>query len=227
MPRIPRKDQFEENIVYHIFNRGNGKLDVFHDENDFRHFLKILKHYRDKFNLQIFHWVLMNNHFHLVASINILGHLSKCVGGITQAYAQYHHKRWNSAGKLWQNRFKSQPVQKEKYLYECGRYIERNPLRADIVKYPWDYAWSSCQVYVRNKFDGITTLDSVYDAFGEDQAEKIQGYKNWLMEGEDLSFNNTEQPMGDHDFIKRLMVKSGRMVVRKRGRPGKSGTIYS
>jgi len=221
MARIPRKHQVQDSLTYHIFNRGNAKLDVFHDDSDFKYFLWLLKRFKDENKLQIFHWVLMSNHFHLSIIINAPDKLSKCIGILQQSYVQYHHRKWNSAGRLWQGRFKSQAIQKERYLYECGRYVERNPMRAGIVDYPWDYKWSSCSVYVHNKPDSITTLDPAYESFGKDITERANAYKNWLMKGEDTIFNNMDAPVGDKDFIHRLMLKSGRRLLRKRGRPPK------
>ncbi len=221
MPRISRKNLIQENLTYHIFNRGNAKLNIFHDDFDFEYFLNLTKRYKEKYKLQIFHWVLMTNHFHLSISIEPPDKLSKCIGGIQQSYVQYHHKKYNSAGRLWQGRFKSQPVQKEQHLYECGRYIERNPMRAGMVDYPWDYKWSSCSVYANNGSDSITTLDPTYESFGQNASERMNAYKDWLMEGEDNSFNDMDTPVGDKGFIHALMLKSGRRLIRKRGRPPK------
>lgn len=128
MSRVSRTDQIEDSLTYHISNRGNGKLDIFHNDHDFKHFVGILKRYKTLLPLDIFHWVLMMNHIHLVISLENPKIISKCIGGILQVYTQYHHKRWNSAGRLWQGRFASQPVQREQYLFECGRYVERNPI---------------------------------------------------------------------------------------------------
>jgi len=167
----------------------------------------------------------MTNHIHLAISIEVPKMISKCIGGILQVYAQYHHKRWNSAGRLWQSRFASQAVQEERYLFECGRYIERNPMRAGIVRYPWDYKWSSCQYYVNGKKDDIITPDPAFDSFGNNKGDRIENYKAWLMEGEESVFNNMANSAGDKDFIKQLTQKEGRLIRRKRGRSKKSDGI--
>jgi len=221
MPRISRENQIEESLTYHVYNRGNAKLEIFHDDRDYEHFLWLTKKYKQRYDLQIFHWALMFNHFHFVLTMEDVEFLSKCIGGFLQSYVQYHHKRWKSAGKLWQGRFKSQPVQKETYSYECGRYIERNPLRAGIVKYPWEYQWSSCSLYVdpEKQNDGITTIDPMYETFGENSSERIERYKEWLMEGEESDFKNLDSIVGDENFKKKLLRKSGRLYIKKRGRP--------
>ncbi len=227
MSRISRKNQVEESLTYHIFNRGNAKLEVFHDDCDYQYFLKIIMKYKGLYNFEIFHWVLMFNHFHFVLAMKVPKLLSKCIGGILQSYTQYHHKRWDSAGKLWQGRFKSQAIQKENYLYRCGRYIERNPLRAGIVQYPWEYKWSSCSLYAGGgkEDDGITTIDPMYEALGETSSEKIKKYKEWLMEGEDSVFENMNVSVGGKEFRKNLFRENGRAIIRKWGRPVSEWTI--
>jgi REP element-mobilizing transposase RayT len=221
MPQLSRADQIEESLTYHVYNRGNGKLDVFHDDQDCQRFLQVVSKYKSLYPIAIYHWVLMSNHFHIVISMEIPKLISKCIGGILQVYAQYHHKRWDSAGRLWQGRFASQVVQKEKYLFECGRYVERNPMRAGLVKYPWEYKWSSCQYYINTKKDDIITRDPAFEAFGNNAQDGIEKYKEWLMEGEETAFYNLNNPVGDKEFIRRLTQDRGRLVRRKKGRPAR------
>lgn len=223
MPRVSRANQVENSLTFHVYNRGNGKLDVFHDQYDFKYFLDTVKRYKDKYSFYVYHWVLMNNHFHLLLSVDVPKCISKCLGAIQQVYAQHHHKRWKSAGRLWQGRFVSQVVQKEKYLFECGRYIERNPMRAGLVMHPWDYRWSSCQSYVKNKDDAVLTQDAMFDSFGDNDQARIINYQEWLMEGESSMFYDMRYPVGDSDFLKCLSRNKGRSVVDKRGRPPKAG----
>ncbi len=224
MIRIPRKDQIQDTLTYHIFNRGNAKLDVFHDNKDCDYFIGLIKTYEDRFNLYIYNWVLMKNHFHFLACINNPKFLSKCLGGLQQAYTQYHHKKWNSAGRLWQGRFKSQPIQNDRYFFECGRYIERNPMRAKIVKLPWDYQYSSCKLYSLGISDSITTTNPGYNSFSNTIAieSRQSEYRTWLMSGENRSFVNMDRPVGNEDFIKGLLKINGRLVAKKARRSFKN-----
>ena len=219
MARISRKNQIAENLVYHIFNRGNGKLEVFHDERDYEYFLKTIKKYQSRFNFKIYHWVLMSNHFHFLISIDVPEKISKLIGAILQVYVQYHHLRWNSAGKLWQGRFRSQAVEKDNYLFECGRYIERNPMRAGIVKYPWDYKWSSCKIYANHDDANIVSVDTYYESFGENKEERVREYREWVLEKEDNRFDKMDSPVGSEDFMNRILLSRGRHIARRRGRP--------
>ena len=89
----------------------------------------------------------MNNHVHFVVMANEAKHIPKFFQILLQSYAAYFRKRYNGAGYLFQNRYKSYLIDKESYLLECARYIERNPLRAKIIESLSEYRWSSYLCY--------------------------------------------------------------------------------
>ncbi len=132
MPSSARKHQLTNSLLYHVFNRGNARSEIFHHKNDYLHFIKILSRYSQEYTLRIYHWVLMPNHYHLLLELDEPKKLSSIMAGVARSYVHYHHKTYKSSGHLWQDRFKSQPVEKERYLLACGRYIERNPVKAGM-----------------------------------------------------------------------------------------------
>ena len=93
----------------------------------------------------------MNNHIHLLLKSSYRQSLSKAMQGIGLAYTLWYNRKYRRVGHLWQDRFKSYPVEVDAYLLECGRYIERNPVRASIVSYPEEYCWSSYNFHVSTK----------------------------------------------------------------------------
>lgn len=95
----------------------------------------------------------MSNHYHLLLELDDPCLLSGFMAGFNRAYTHYYHKVNKSSGLLWQGRFKSQPVQKENYMLVCGRYIERNPVVANIVSEAVDYTYSSAKFYCSGIFD--------------------------------------------------------------------------
>ncbi|MBU1262841.1 transposase, partial [bacterium] len=117
-----------------MINRGVIRQTIFHDEEDMKRFISLIKRYQEKFSFKVYHWCLMNNHYHLLIELANSKDLNKIMGAIQQIYAVYHHKRYQTAGQLFQSRFKSQAIEKSNYLLACGRYIERNPLRANLVR---------------------------------------------------------------------------------------------
>lgn len=143
MPRTARL--IIEDGCYHIITRGIRKIRSFIDDSDYQSYLKLLAKYKKKFQFKLYGWCLMPNHPHLIISSNSL---SKTMHAINFSYAQYFNYRYNKVGYLWQNRFKSYVVNKDKYLLNLVAYIEYNPVRAKIVDNPEDYKWSSYRARV-------------------------------------------------------------------------------
>ena len=110
--------------------------------------------------------------YHFVIELQEPEQISKVMAGLGRAYTHYFHKRYETVGYLWQGRFKMQAIQKEKYLLACGRYIERNPVRAKMVKFAEEYSFSSAQYYCLAKKDGLTTEDPELKNFGADKRKR-------------------------------------------------------
>jgi len=221
MPSYARKHQLGSSLIYHIFNRSNARVSIFSKEEDFAYFVNLLKEYMLRFQLKIYHWVVMSNHYHLLLEIEIPENISAFMAGLNRAYTHYYHKTYQTSGLLWQGRFKSQPVQKELYLLACGRYIERNPVRSGLVLEAVDYPYSSARFYCLGKPDGITAQDPAFIEFGSDQRQRQQGYTEFLRNfdlAEEKIFANLESPLGDKEFISRLIHKDGHYIPRRQGR---------
>ncbi len=146
MPRTARVAPKEH--IYHILTRGNNRQDVFGDEEDNRRYLDILLHYKEKYHFNLYHYVMMTNHVHLVIEPSEGGgSLSEIMKGINQAYARHYKRKYNHFGHFWQDRYKSIIISKDEYLLACGSYVELNPVRAKMAEDPKDYRWSSYRVY--------------------------------------------------------------------------------
>jgi len=141
MPRGPRI--IIKNAFYHIYNRGNQKQNIFHEETDYEKYLQILKFYKKKFKFKLICYCLMPNHFHLLVEPKSSELLSKFMQGITQSYTLFYIKKYKKPGRLWQGRYQSRAIAKDEYFLACVNYIEANPVRANLVKSPADYKWSS------------------------------------------------------------------------------------
>jgi putative transposase len=145
MPRLPRWMQLARDAAYHGMARGHNRETLFADADDFRYFLGLLDRYRRRFAFRLYHYCLMSNHLHLLLQLDDPRRLSSLMAGLLLAYVRYGNRRHGFVGHLFQGRFKSPLVQREGYWLSCGRYIERNPLVAGLVRQPWDYPWSSCR----------------------------------------------------------------------------------
>ena len=224
MPTYARKHQLGSSLIYHIYNRSNARVTIFNRQEEFRYFMALLKDYSLRFLLKIYHWVIMSNHYHLLLELEEPELLSRIIAGLAKAYSCYHHKVYFSSGFLWQGRFKLQPVQKENYLIACGRYIERNPVKAGLVNESCDYPYSSARFYCLGEPDELTTEDPTFIDFGFNIQSRRDFYREFLRNfnnEEERFFTNLEQPIGNDEFIRKLYKENGRFMPRRRGRPSK------
>jgi len=153
MPSGPRP--LVEGACYHIIARGNDRQGIFKSSIDYEKYLSLLKHYKRKFKFRIFSYCLMPNHIHLVVDLENVKNLSTTMSSMQRAYTGYFNTTHKRVGHLWQGRFKSRIILKDRYLIDCINYIELNPVRAGIVKAPHEYAWSSYAARTLNEESGI------------------------------------------------------------------------
>ena len=151
---------FVEDAAYHIVTRGSQNSDVFWDEDDFRFYLRLMYHYKVRYGCRFYCYCLMPNHTHIVLdSPNGLKAMSSFMHGLSMTYAIYFVKKYDRAGHVWQNRYKSFVILKDAYMLNALTYVEFNPVRAEIVLKPEDYFWSSYRGRVLGHRDAI--LDDI------------------------------------------------------------------
>ena len=134
--------------VYHVLNRANGRLKIFKKDGDFLAFEQIMAEGFQRFNMRICGYCIMSNHWHLLLWPEHDGELSDFMRWITLTHTQRYHAAHGTTGigHLYQGRYKSFPVQDESYYLTVMRYIESNPVRAEIVTNAEDWPWSSLAV---------------------------------------------------------------------------------
>ncbi|MDD5560654.1 MAG: transposase [Candidatus Omnitrophica bacterium] len=221
MPSYARKHQLQQSLVYHAFSRSSGRRAIFQVSKDFDHFKALLSEYSNRFDSKIYHWVVMPSHYHLVVEFEYPELISKFMAGLHRAYSHYYHNQYNAVGFLWQGRFKLQPIQKDLYLENCGRYVERNPVRARMVKEACEYAHSSARFYCLGQEDGITKTSPDFEAFGKEAVGRQAAYTKFLRvfdSKEETYFSNIEIPCGDRDFLRKLVKVGTHYFPRRQGR---------
>src|SRR5512147_2392258 len=127
---------------HHIIQRGNRRMDVFFSDDDYLTYITLLKKASLRYGVDIWAYCLMTNHAHFIAVPKKADSLSRCFADVHVRYTRMINKRQDWKGHLWQARFGSN-VLDENYMLAAVRYVERNPVRADIVKKAWEYRWSS------------------------------------------------------------------------------------
>ena len=215
---MPRQKRLTKgNIVYHVLNRANGRLKIFKKPADFMAFEQILAEGSQRFGMRVCGYCLMSNHWHLVLWPRGNGDLSAFMKWITVT----HSHRWHSAhgtvgiGHLYQGRYKSFPVQDRVYYLTLMRYVESNPLRAELVKRSADWPWSSLAIRCGAEkplalSDGPMELPQrwkkLVDGFADTPAEEIEtcirrgrpfGDEKWMLKtAKDLSLESALNPRG-------------------------------
>lgn len=223
---MPRAGRIHiEGGIFHIMARGNNKQPVFHDERDFIVYKETLSRLKDEQPFKLYHYCLMTNHVHMVIETNKNTELSKLMKRINLSYYQHYKKRYGYSGHFWQDRFKSLLIEKDQYLSACGFYIERNPVRAKMVKLPGQYSYSSYACYAFGKDDSLLDKDPCYEILGKNGPQRRSEYRI-------LALGDTEQVgqaisrqlfLGSAGFIKRMKKKFGvSNIMLERGRPKKN-----
>lgn len=177
MPRAARK--VSESGLYHVMARGASRQLIFEDDADRRSFLAFLAKGCEECGVRLLAYVLMGNHFHLVAGGSVED-VSNCMRRVTGAYAAKFNGRHGRCGHLFQDRFKSEPIEDDGYLLTVIRYVHQNPEVAGLAKTA-DWLWSSYREYVgeANLIDPEIVLDMLggVDGFVKFHAQPHGGKK--------------------------------------------------
>lgn len=221
MPRVARI--YLEEGVFHILTRGNNGQWVFKDNSDFHVYKEILGKIKEEQPFNLYHYCLMNNHVHLIIETSKKTQLSKLMKRVNLMYYHYYKKKYGYVGHFWQDRFKSLLIQRNEYLLACGLYIERNPVRAKVVKAAEKYPYSSYTYYAYGKADKLIERDPVFDEElngGEEQ--KQSGYRGLMLEGIlDIKGGVLNRSfLGSSEFVNNMETRFKVINTRlKRGRP--------
>lgn len=142
-----RQRLFVDGLTLHVTTRGNNKTATFRSESDYETFLWCLRFVAMKYKVLIHAYVLMSNHFHLMATPATATGLPRAMQSLGRRYVRYFNDRYDRTGTLWEGRFRSALILNERYWLTCLRYVEMNPVRAGIVGAPESYRWSSYRAH--------------------------------------------------------------------------------
>ncbi|HOW43217.1 MAG TPA: transposase [Candidatus Omnitrophota bacterium] len=207
MPRIRRIIVVGAGL--HVMCRGNGKQFVFHCWEDKRHYYKLLLEHRANNFIKILHYCLMNNHVHLLLWPQMESNVALFMQKVNLSYMQYFRKRYGLIGHLWQGRYKSIIVDSENYLVQCGKYVELNPVRGELVSYPEEYGFSSYNVYAAGKKDPLVSMDPLYERLGSDPAARQRTYSDFVLDSRVMNQKSFSRRtiLGSEDFVERMKEK--------------------
>ena len=208
--------------IYHVMVRGNNREDIFIDDDDFEYFLDMVKETKKRYEYKVYHYALMNNHVHMIITVHRKEDLSKIMRSINTMYPAYYRKKYGGIGHFFQDRYRSFIIQEGKYLLECGKYVELNPVKAGMAENPEEYKWSSYRKYIGQKNE-IVDLDPEYEGLGEGEETRIKEYRRYVESGEKEKREEErffrEGAYGSKEFIEKLKKKGLKSVWSHDGRP--------
>ncbi len=225
MARLPRLTL--PGFPHHVIQRGNNRQAIFATAADYRALLHILGENAGKFEVAIHAYVLMSNHFHLLATPQTSDGLPKMMQALGRSYVRYFNESQRRTGTLWEGRYKSTLIQSERYLLTCMTYIDLNPVRGGLVDQAADYPWSSYLHYVGQRLDRIIAPHALYWELGNTPfareaayAELVQSGINPVQQSALTDATLSGWALGEADFVADLQKRTDRRVAKTgAGRP--------
>ena len=195
---------------YHVLSRGNGSQDIFFSDDDRHLFLSLLEELSERFNIEVYAYVLMNNHYHLLVK-TLDANLSKAMQWFGTSYTRKFNLNNHTGGHLFQGRFKSIIIENDAYLLRLSCYIHRNPLRAGIVERLVEYYWSSYRFYgYKKKPPEWLKTKTILDQVSGDDSHKAYRIKVQKYSDEESSFwEDVKHGLiyGSQDFVSDMKVR--------------------
>jgi putative transposase len=221
MPRTARV--VGDGMYYHVLNRGNGRMTLFHKPADYEAFVRVLVEGLERYPaVELLAWCLMSNHWHLVLRPRRGVALGQFMHWVGVTHVRRHHAHYHTAGggHLYQGRFKSFPVQDDRHFLTLCRYVEANPLRARLVKSAETWPWSSLG---QRTSQSLSTLPPTADWPVARPANWLQLVNRAMEEKERSSIETSlrrDRPFGGADWTERIAKKLKiEHTLRPRGRP--------
>ena len=216
-------------IPLHITHRGVDRADVFFEPADRQEYLLALAHGLEAGNVHLHGYVLMRNHVHLLATPREAGAVSRLIQCVGRRYVRRVNLRRSRTGTLWEGRFKSFPVDTDRYLLNCLAYIELNPVRAGLVPRADQFEWSSVHHHLARRREPWLREHTVFTALGADAGTRASAWRALLDESirrdvvtDIRRHTQVERPWGTEGFTRELERLTG-LYLRVRG-PGRPPT---
>lgn len=213
---MARKPRIEfPGAFYHVISRGNQRQAIFNDNSDYLNYLDRLEHYRKRYNVTVYAYVLMPNHVHLLVETNKTP-LSKFMQGLQFTYTMFYNRKHSKVGHLFQGRYRAILCDKEAYLLELVRYLHLNPARMKRRVNPWKYRWSSHRAYLGEVCPVGVETSLVLGEFGKKIGQARRSYLQFVRGSigighEDKYYETVDQRLlGGEQFIETVDRKTER-----------------
>jgi putative transposase len=225
MARLPRLTI--PGYPHHIIQRGNNRQPIFAGEAYYLALLGMLDEHARQERVAVHAYVLMSNHFHLLATPETAEGIPHMMQAVGRRYVRYFNQRQERTGTLWEGRYRSTLIQAERYLLACMVYIDLNPVRAGMVETPVAYQWSSHAHYAGSRVDRLITPHPLWWELGNTPFAREAAYaelvRNGLGTQQERALTDSALrgwALGEPDYVADLQRRTERRVSKARaGRP--------
>jgi putative transposase len=225
MARLPRLTV--PGYPHHIIQRGNNRQPIFASAADYKALLTLLEEHSREAKVAVHAYVLMSNHFHLVATPETADGIPQMMQAVGRRYVRYFNQLQARTGTLWEGRYRSTLIQAERYLLACMVYLDLNPVRAGIAQGPADYPWSSHAHHVGITTDRLVTPHPLYWELGNTPFAREVAYAELVHAGipaeQQAALTDSALrgwALGDRDYVAELQRRTARRVAKTHaGRP--------
>ncbi len=205
------------NYPHHVTQRGNRRQKVFFCKDDYRYYIELISEFSLQAGTDIWAYCLMPNHVHLVMVPTEEDGLRSALGEAHRRYTRHINFKNEWRGHLWQERFHSFPMD-ENYLLSAVRYVERNPVVANLCKHPADWTWSSAGAHLQGEDDSLVRVKPMLDRIGN--WESYLSDSNKREDDDKVKLHTrTGRPLGNEKFVHKLESITGEVLAAKR--PGR------
>ena len=200
MPRRARKKSSVN--IYHVMMRGINRQKIFDSAADYKAFLNAMRMCKEKSNYYMYAYCLMPNHVHMLLK-TVDEPLELVIKRIGSKYAGWYNRKNQRTGHLFQDRYRSEPVENDAYFLTVFRYILQNPMKAGMVEKPGSYNWSSYSSYM-GVTDQLTDTRAIEELFQSKEA--MVDFLNTKNEDKALEIEDAERGLTDYK-AKETMIK--------------------
>ncbi len=181
MARKARSSEIIPGLPHHIVTRGNNRRRLFSYASDYNAYLRYMIDILDPEVLEIHQLSLMGNHTHMIATPDSVGAISSFMKRLNQAYARLRNDQRKGSGKLFEERFRSKPIETLEQLRITTLYNDTNYVRARPETGLFEHRWSTIRLHAGHSVDGrlreMWTPSAWYEALGESPAQRAEAYR--------------------------------------------------
>lgn len=210
MPRLARV--VIAGIPHHVTQRGNRRQHTFFSSDDYEAYRELMAEWCTACGVTVWAYCLMPNHVHLIAVPERPESLCLAIGEAHRRYTRRVNLREGWRGHLWQGRFASYPMSAD-HVYNSARYVELNPVRAQLVRRPQEWPYSSARAHLTGRDDVMVRVAPLLEMACE--------WSRFLQQGLDTNLEallrqheTTGRPLGDEAFVTEMKVRAGRRLRR-------------